>query len=226
MSGSQFLSFLSPATATALPALTPIPATETPIPSPVPLSTDDILLQDDFSSQDWGTLTDADNSIAYDGESLRMKIFKKNWFVWSTPNGEIYKNVHMEVTVNNNDGENTTAFGLMCYQQETTSSYYYLAMTSAGEYAIVLAADGASDLFLTNNDKWAASDLINKKQASYRVGADCGNGTLTLYVDGQLIDSVSDETYTDGGVGVFTWSGENVSNADVTFDDFVVKSLK
>jgi len=225
-SGSQFLSFLSPATATPLPTLTSIPPTETPIPSPVPASTGDILLQDDFSSQDWGTLSDSDNSVEYDGEALRMKIFTKNWFVWSTPNGEIYKNIHMEITVNNNDGEPTTAFGLMCYQQATTSDYYYLAMTPAGEYAIILAADGASDVFLTNNDQWASSDLINKNRAFYRVAADCGNGRLALYVDGQLIDSVSDSTYTDGGVGVFTWSGENVSSADATFDDFVIKSLK
>ncbi len=227
-SGSQFLSFLSPATATALPTQTstPIPPTETPIPTDVPVSSGEILLEDDFSSQDWGTLTDSDNSVQYDGEALQMKIYKKNWFVWSTPNGETYNNIHMEITVNNNDGESTTAFGLMCHQQETTSNYYYLAMTPAGEYTIALAADGASDVFLTNNDAWASSDLIKKKQTSYRVGADCGNGTLTLYVDGQLIDSVSDSTYTDGGVGIFTWSGENVSNADATFDDFIIKSLQ
>ncbi|MEP7135053.1 MAG: hypothetical protein ABI904_08980, partial [Chloroflexota bacterium] len=214
--------------ATALPTQTstPIPPTETPIPSPIPANTGNVLLQDDFSTENWGTLSSTDSSVQYDGAALRMKMFKKNWFVWTTPNGEVYQDVHMEVTATNNDGEATTAFGLICYQQTTTSNYYYLAMTPAGEYAIVLAADGASDLFLTNNNKWGASDLIKKKQASYRVGADCGNGTLTLYVDGQLIASVSDSTYTDGSAGVFTWSGENVSNADVTFDDFILSSLK
>jgi len=35
------------------------------------------------------------------------------------------------------------------------------------------------------------------------VGADCNNGTLTLYVDGQRIDSVSDNTYGNGSIGVF-----------------------
>ena len=132
----------------------------------------------------------------------------------------------MEITVTNNDGEATTAFGLMCHQQDTTSNYYYLAMTPAGEYAIALAADGTNDVFLTNGDQWAASDLIKKRQASYRVGADCGNGKLTLYVDGQEIASASDDTYTTGVVGIFTWSGENVSSADTTFDDFVLTSLK
>ena len=36
----------------------------------------------------------------------------------------------------------------------------------------------------------ARKDLIEKNKSSYRVGADCGNGTLTLYVDGQQIASV------------------------------------
>ena len=229
-SGSQFLSFLNPATATAtaLPTQTstPIPATETPVPTEIPISSGEILLEDDFSSENWGTLTEPDNIVEYDGEALRMQLFKKNWFVWSTANDEIYENVHMEITATNNDDESTTAFGIMCYQQTNSASYYYLAMTPGGEYAIVLSANGEADIFLTNNDQWADSDLIEKNKSSYRVGADCGNGILTLYVDGQLIDSVSDDTYTDGVSGVFTWSGEDVDSADVTFDDYVIKSLK
>jgi len=231
-SGSQFLSFLGPAADTPLPTQTqkPLPPTETPAPTetliPVVTFTGEILLEDDFSTENWGTLTDSDNSVEYDGEALRMQIFQENWFVWSTPNSEIYENIHVEVTVTNNDGEATTAFGIMCHQQEAGASYYYLAMTPGGEYAIAIAADGQSDIFFTNDDQWADSGLITQNAASYRVGADCGNGALTLYVDGQLIDSVSDSTYTSGGAGLFTWSGDNVSAADVTFDDFIIRSLE
>src|SRR5260221_8143094 len=89
-SRSQFLSFLNPNTATPLPptqTLTPIPPTETPIPTAVPTSISNVLLKDDFSSKDWGTLNETDDVVEYDGEALRMKIFKKNWFVCPTPNG-------------------------------------------------------------------------------------------------------------------------------------------
>ncbi|HXD09166.1 MAG TPA: hypothetical protein VN653_03805, partial [Anaerolineales bacterium] len=219
-------SFFNQPTQTAQPTATQqILPTGTAAPTVIPASpvVDNILLKDDFSSEDWGTLTDSDNAIEYDGEALRMKIFKKNWFVWSTPNGETYENVHLEVTVTNNDGQSATAFGLMCDQQAVNSSYYYLAMTPAGEYVIILAADGKSDVFL---NQWATSSSIKKKASSYRVGADCGNGRLTLYVDGHQIFTVTDQTYSSGGVGVFAWSGENVDTADVTFDDFLITSLK
>ncbi|MEP6895589.1 MAG: hypothetical protein ABI986_08285 [Chloroflexota bacterium] len=185
------------------------------------------LLKDDFSKSDsgWGTGTDSNSSVEYASGGLQMQVFTKNYFIWSTPNKEPYDKVHMEVTVNNNGTDATTAFGLMCYQQAVTSSFYYFAITPAGEYAIAKAAVAVSDVFLTNNDQWTKSDLIAKNAPSYQVGADCGNGTLTLYVDGKQVASVTDSTYTTGNVGVFTWSGEDVASANVTFDDFVLTKL-
>jgi serine/threonine protein kinase len=229
------LPFTNPATEIPTEILTNV-ATQIPIPIPtdtslptedVNISNANVLLEDDFSARgsNWGTLTDSDSSIEYAEDALHMLIFTKDFFVWSTPNTTDYENVHVEVTVINNDTDPTTAFGLLCAQVEDWS-FYYFAVTPAGEYAIAKAATGETDVFLTNNDQWASSDLIAQNASSYRVGADCGNGTLTLYVDGQQIDSVSDTTYSKGNIGVFTWSGEEVASADVSFDDFLMTSLE
>ena len=220
----------APATLTPFPTFTSVP-TQAPPPTEtsLPIAIGEVLLQDDFSQDAvfWGTLTDSDNSIEYDGETLRMQIFQQdNWFVWSTPNDEVYEDIHIEVTATNNDGEPTTAFGIMCHQQDASGSYYYLAITPGGQYAIAMAKEGESDTFFTNDDQWGDSNLITQNADTYRIGVDCGNGLLSLYVDGQLIDSVSDSTYTGGYIGLFTWSGDNVSTADVTFDDFIVTSLE
>jgi hypothetical protein len=185
-----------------------------------------VILSDDFSSTAWGTGTDADSSVEYANNALQMIVYTKNYFVWSTPNDEDYEKIHMEVTAINNGTDSTTAFGIMCNQQAgADSSFYYLAMTPAGEYAIAKATTGQSDVFLTNNDQWANSDLIAKDAASYRIGADCGNGTLTLYVDGQQIATVSDASYSTGGIAVFTWSGEEATSTNVSFDDFLMTEL-
>ncbi|HEU0297789.1 MAG TPA: hypothetical protein VFR47_33915 [Anaerolineales bacterium] len=185
------------------------------------------LLEDNFEGSDsnWGTGTDADSSVEYSDGGLRTKIFTQNYFVWSTPNDQDYENVHVEVTVKNNETDSTTAFGVLCHQQAVTDSFYYFVITPSREYAIAKAALAQTDVFLTNDDQWAQSDAIAENAASYRVGADCGNGTLALYVDGQQIASVSDSTYVNGGVGVLVWSGEEVASGDVTFDDFVVTKL-
>lgn len=185
-----------------------------------------VILSDDFSSAQWGTGTDSDSSVEYANNALQMIVYTKNYFVWSTPNDQTYQNEHMEVKVTNNGTDSTTAFGIICNKQGATSNFYYVAMTPAGEYAIAKAVEGQSDVFLTNGDQWAASDAIAKNASSYRIGADCGNGSLTLYVDGQQIASVSDPTYTSGGVALFTWSGENANSTNVSFDDFVMTELR
>lgn len=185
------------------------------------------LLQDDFSSDSsgWGTGTDSDSAVEYSNGGLNMVVFTQNYFVWSTPNDVDYENVHVEATAINNGTDATTAFGIMCNQQLVENSFYYFAITPGGEYAIAKAQTGLKDVFLTNNDQWGSSDLIPLNAASYRIGADCGNGTLTLYVDGQQIASVTDTTHGIGGVGLFTWSAEDATTTNVTFDDFVMTKL-
>lgn len=185
----------------------------------------EVILQDDFSKASWGTGTDADSSVEYANNALQMIVYTKNYFVWSTPDDQDYDNVHMEVTVTNNDTDSTTAFGFMCHQQVVSDSFYYLAITPAGEYAIAKASVGTKDVFLTNNDQWAKSDQIAVNAASYRLGADCGNGPLTLYVDGKQIASITDASYTGGGVALFVWSGEEATNTNITFDDFLMTKL-
>ena len=208
---------------------TAVPPVNTDGPTiPTQPSTGNVLLSDDFSSAQWGTGTDSDSSIEYVNETLKVIVFTKNWFVWSTPpNNQDYQNVHLEVTAINNGTDSTTAFGLMCNQQASAkSSFYYFALTPAGEYAIAKATAEQSDVFLTNNDQWTSSDLIKTDASSYRIGADCGsNGTLTLYVDGQQVASVSDVSYTSGGVAVIVWSGEEATKTDVSFDDFLMTEL-
>jgi hypothetical protein len=185
------------------------------------------LLEDDFSGGDssWGTGSDSDRSVEYMNDALRIFVSKDFYFVWSTPDGEDYEDVHIEVTARNNSTDSTGAFGIICNLQITDTSYYF-AVTGAGEYAIGKYTF-AGDTLLTNDGQWGSSDVIASGADSYRIGADCGSdGTLTLYVDGQQIESVNDTTYTLGNVGLFVWSGEQLDGTDVTFDDFMVTKLK
>jgi len=183
------------------------------------------LFQDDFSGSDstWGTGTDVDRSVEYSNDALKFLVNKDVYFVWSTPNSEKYENVHLEVTAINNSTDSGGAFGLICNLQITDTSYYF-AITGAGEYAIGKYTF-AGDTLLTNNGEWSKSSLIKADADSYRLGADCGKNNLTLYVDGQRVDSVSDSTYTSGNVGVFAWSGNELNGTEVSFDDFVVTRL-
>jgi hypothetical protein len=216
---------------TAVPADTVAPdVTTLPLPTQPEASNSnsDVLLDDDFSPgrDQWGTGTDADSAVEYVDEALNFQIFKQNFIVWTNPDSSDYQNVHMEVTVLNNSTDSTTAFGFICDQQyPITDSHYYFAVTAGGEYAIAKAALAVDDVFLTNNDKWAKSDAIAKDADSYHIGADCGNGKLTLYIDGKQIASVDDATYTTGRIALFAWSGKDATTTNVSFDDFKMTKL-
>lgn len=201
--------------------------TQVPPPTEEPSApTGDVLFEDDFSSEQWGTGTDTDSSVEYVSDALYFVVFKENWFVWSTPNDEDYENIHAEVTASDYSTDSAATFGIMCHQQVTDSAFYYLAVTRSGKYAIVKASVALDDEILTNGGEWTESDLITAEAGSHRIGADCGNGTITLYVDGQKVDSVSDSTYTSGGVALFAWSGDTAAGTTVSFDDFVLSELK
>ncbi len=191
------------------------------------INTTSLLLRDDFSSgSGWGVGSDGDSSVRYADNALRFTLFTQDYFVFSSPNESTYQNIHAEVTVKNNGTHPTTAFGIICDQHGADlSSFYYVAMTPAGEYVIAKAVSGQADVFLTGSGTWASSDQIAENAASYRVGADCSNGRLVLYVNGNQIASVSDPAFTSGGVALFTWSGEDVPSGDVSFDDFEMTQL-
>jgi hypothetical protein len=222
-----------------IPTSNPISPTDVPLELPTvsvpPAATEgesqanagDVLFEDDFvpGRREWGTGSDADRTVEYVDETLSIKIATENYFVWTTPNDKDYSNIHLEVTAYNHSTDSNAGFGIICNQQFIEDSTYYFVITPAGEYAIVLAALAQDDKFLTNNGEWASSDLIAKNAESYRIGADCGNGKLTLYVDGQMIDSVNDSTYTSGGFALFGLSAKEANATEVAFDDFVITQL-
>lgn len=186
-----------------------------------------IILKDNFSEPNgtWGTIQDQDSSVQYDNEALRIQIFKPDRLLWSTPNNTGYENIHLEVTAINNNTDPNTMFGLICHQQLDSQSFYYLAITPAEQYIIVRIDNGNLGAILTNDGQWGFSEAIPQNASSYRLSAECANGNLKLFVDGQEIASATDTTYTKGKVGVIVSSTANTTKTDISFDDFLITSV-
>ena len=192
--------------------------------APPPSNGNRPLFQDDFRGRDtnWGIGTDADSSVEYVDDALKFILYATNYFVWSTPGDEEYTNIHIEVAVNNSSADSNAAFGIMCNQQFMDDEFYYAYITPSGDYGIVKSMFVEDDVDLATG----SSDLIPQNASTYTIGMDCGNGAVTLYVNGQRIDSGVDSDYTTGGVALFVWSDEVASGATVSFDDFTITELK
>ncbi len=179
--------------------------------------------EDDFSNDNsgWGTGTDSSSSVEYVNGGLKMIVYTPYYVSWSPQGIEPFENIHIEVNVKNESKDPEALFGIVCNEQGTTESFYYVGISADGYYAFIKSAVAQDDVFL----KKGTSDLISAASGSVRLGLDCGGGSLTLYVNGQQIDSVSDSTYTSGVIGLFAATDDEDGGADVTFDDFVVTKL-
>jgi hypothetical protein len=178
---------------------------------------------DDFSSSSsgWGTGTDAQSSVQYSQGGLQMQVYSPYYVTWSTYGIESYENLHMEVNVTNSSTDPEAMFGFICNEQGQTNSFYYVGVSPDGYYAFIKSSVAAEDVYLKEGN----SDVISANPSSLRLGLDCNNGSMTLYVNGQTIDSVTDSTYPSGVVGLFAASNDEESGASVIFDDFTSTQL-
>jgi hypothetical protein len=184
---------------------------------------DTTILREDFSagSSGWGTGTDLNSSVEYTNGGLQIVIYSDRYITWSNPNTETYSNVHIEVTARNDSSDRLAIYGILCHEQ-ADQSFYYLGVASDGYYTISRSASSQDDVSLTNG----TDAPVPAGSETFTIGADCGNGNLVLYVNGQQVASVQDSSYTSGKIGLFAGSNETANSVDVTFDDFIVTALQ
>ena len=182
--------------------------------------------KDDFTDERWLTRTEQNYAITISDGVLRIRVTIPSQDVWSTLISEDdFSNIHLEVTANRIKTSMSTEMGIKCYVQDLGDSYS-VKITSLGDYAIFQDFYKRQDVILTNNGEWSNSGLIKRNADSYRIGMDCGNNAITLYVDGIKIDTVYDATYKGGGVSLVVGSDSDTKETEVTFDDFEMEKLK
>ena len=196
-----------------------------PSPTPKPAGPQ-ALFKDDFSDSGSGWSTgDSENSSAdYENGEFVIKVKTDKLSAWSNPDQNSLSNIHIEVTARSVGKAQDAAFGIICNYQDN-QNFYRLGIGSDGYYAIEKKVDGESTIFTNDENKWVSSDEIAQNADAYKLGADCGRGKLTLYVDGKQIASVSDSTYTKGDVGLFGLTFDN-AGAEIRFDNFLATALK
>jgi hypothetical protein len=93
-------------------------------------------------------------------------------------------------------------FGVVCRLQDEGETYYRFGVGNDGTYSIALV-EGDDTTILTGGGEWVTSDLIDTTSRSFIVEASCLGDELTLAVDNEVVDSVTDEYLISGSVGVF-----------------------
>ncbi len=212
------------ATPTPLPTAT-LPPTATPIP---------FLLADQFSDSTSGWETGAGDisSIDYVSGEYVIRVIETGWFVWGNPAKATYSNISVQVNARYTNGNYTDIlFGAMCNFQDN-QHYYYMGITTNGYYGIG-KRNGDEDTLLSGDGSLTFSNQLAQGNSWFRLNADCaGDGTLSLYTDGILLESVTDTSYPSGNIGLFNnvyapASGDinQPAEVEIHFDDLSITSL-
>jgi hypothetical protein len=178
-----------------------------------------VLFKDDFSDASGGWKYTGYSSYA-DGE-LRLRVSDSDTLVDTLVDHLSLSDIHLDVTARNSASAGDEVFGLVCDFRANgdQADGYFLGIDTDGYYLIGKLAGGQ---ITTLED--GLGDGYTDAAATYRLGADCGNGRLSLLVNGQTVASASDTSYTSGDVGLFLVSGKKLP-AEAAFGNFVVSTL-
>ncbi|MCJ7619216.1 MAG: hypothetical protein MUP64_03240 [Anaerolineae bacterium] len=182
---------------------TPVPPTPSPLPPTPTVPNWPLVLADDFDDPESGFIRTSDEKsrLFYEDGQYGIGVIPEDWVAWSSRSGYVSDFV-MEVAVS---ADAEVGFAGVVFRKQGDSRFYMFAITPDGQYSLMKSAQAAEAIL-----DWRDSSYIRTGADTNRLRVVCVGATVTLYVNGQYLDTVRDITFTEGEVGMIagTWEGE------------------
>jgi hypothetical protein len=184
---------------------------------------DDSSLYDDFSTQDlgWAVYDDTVGDQGYENDEYYIHVTESAYVIWSYLPGDFYPDT-IEFDARLADGyEANGTLGVMCnYQDENTYTYVDIDVYN-GEVQFGYSTD--SDLVPMTDESWITVNSFNPNVTDYNhYKVTCDPSTMSLEVNGVLVDSVPVTTNIDAGYMAlygFTWDEIDSNGLKAYFDN-------
>ncbi|MFO7662288.1 MAG: hypothetical protein R6X18_06800 [Chloroflexota bacterium] len=163
-----------------------------------------ILFLDDFSGEQscgWATYNRGGGIAEIENETMQITATQPGQIWWTNP-GRNFTDVIVSAEARQVSGPNDNAYGLICrYQNE--ENFYVFLVSGDGYYAIAKYQSGVdSVVYLTEDQQFQPSDVINQGAAINNLEARCIGNQLSLTVNGTPLLSVNDPTFVIGDIGL------------------------
>ena len=187
------------------------PADTEPVPAPEP-----IRVEDDFSDpgSGWEVFGEPAVAATYEGGAFVMRITDSTWYATATLE-RAFAGAVVEVDVQNPGLNPRAGFGIVCHHR-SDRRFHVLAVGTDGTYAI-LRQSGERLTVLSGDGAWASSPSVPVAAPRYALRAECLDGSLALFVNGDPVASVTTRA-AGGRVGFFA-----AGQAEFRFDDVVIE---
>ena len=192
-------------------------------PTTDPCDDNGALLRDDFSGEQscgWRQYNQGGAVVEIADGNLSISTSQTGQ-IWWTNAGRDFSDVIVTVQARQTSGPNNNAYGVLCRYQDENNFYIFL-ISGDGYYAIGKYQTGEQQItYLTPNQEYVFSDLINQGVATNLLRVSCIGNELSLSVNGLPLVTVTDDSFAgdDVGLGVSTLEP---GTAVVQFDDLLV----
>ncbi len=181
------------------------------------------LLRDDFAGEQtcgWREYNQGGAVVEIADGTLNISTSQTGQ-IWWTNVGRDFGDVIVTVQARQTSGPNNNAYGVLCRYQDENNFYIFL-ISGDGYYAVGKYQSGEEQItYLTPNQEYVFSDLINQGVATNLLRISCVGNELSLSVNGLPLVTVTDSTFSGGDVGLGVSTLEP-GTAVVQFDDLLV----
>jgi hypothetical protein len=192
-------------------------------PTTDPCNENGTLLQDDFSGEQncgWREYNQGGAVVEIAEGTLSISTSQTGQ-IWWTNAGRDFGDVIITIQARQTNGPNNNAYGVLCRYQDENNFYIFL-ISGDGYYAIGKYQTGEQQItYLTPNQEYVFSDLINQGVATNLLRVSCLGNELSLAVNGLPLVTVTDNSFNSGDVGLGVSTLEP-GTAVVQFDDLLV----
>lgn len=179
---------------------------------------EDIMYQDDFSDtgSGWDRFTDDTGATDYQDGGYHILVDTDASALWANP-GCDFTDVSVEVDGHKIGGVDDNEYGMICRYQDV-DNFIGASISSDGFYGFLKVSDGTISYI---SDGMLSSDAILQGSATNHIQLDCVGNSLTLFVNGTFVDSITDDEFSSGDVGLYAGSFDT-PGVDIWFDNFKV----
>jgi uncharacterized repeat protein (TIGR02543 family) len=178
-----------------------------------------VLFSDDFSQDtgDWDIYSDSSGQVFYDGGWLHLLSYTTSSFDTYTLAYQYLDDFILEVETKLVDGTDNNWHGVACRYQDD-GNFYIFGISADGYYNIAKFVDGELTYLVSPtytsyiNLGW---DVVNT------ITIECIGSSLSLSVNGYLLDFVTDSSFSSGDIGLVASSLAG-SFTEIAFDNLVI----
>lgn len=182
----------------------------------------EILFEDDFSNpaSGWDRAQNASGVTDYIDGSYRIVVNTSNSDFWANP-GLNFLDTAIEVEAQKFGGSDENDFGLICRYQDDENFYFFI-IGSDGFYGIGAVVNG-SEPQLIGTTEMQFSRRINQGGEPNLIRAECEGSILRLYVNGKILDVVTDTRLVSGDIGLIAGTFD-APGTEIIFNNLVVSN--